>query len=279
MSGIKNPFGDSSSDYPSNSQDDLSNPMTNNSSQATESSKFNQDEDYIKNELAKKGISEESLKLGLNMGKQLVQNSKFIDYFSLNGLKPYFDIDNKYVLIKLQQIFVPFLKNKTISNNNLPENMGDKYSLEHIDLYIPIMSFITYVLSVGFNIALKNKESFKPQTLGKVSTKDLSLYIINAAIIKLLMFVFLNKNLSFCEIFAIAGYKFILLILYVLFNVFLDSRIMKYSIFGVLSLIGVYFVYRCLNKKLAEENFKKTIILLILGLEVLTMFFILLDLS
>ena len=276
--GIKNPFGDPSSDFPSNSKDDLSTPITNNNTSNTENAKFNSEEDYIKNELAKSGISEESIKFGLNMGKQFVKNSKFIGFFSLDGLKPYFDVDNKYVLIKLRQIFLPFLKNKNISNN-IQENVTDKYSLEHIDLYLPIMSFITYVLAVGFNIAFKNPELFKQQTLGKISTKDFSLYIINAVVLKLLMFVFLNHNLSFLDVFALVGYKFILLIIYVLLNCIFSSKTVKYCILGVLSLLCVLFVKRCLDKKLTEENFKKTVILLALGLEVLTMFLILLDLS
>ena len=277
-SGIKNPFGDSSSDFPSNSKDDLSTPMSSNNNSNTEGPKFNPDDDYFKNELAKSGLSEESIKFGLNMGKQFVKNSKFIGFFSLDGLKPYFDVDNKYVLIKLKQIFWPFYKNK-INSSNLQENDNNRFSIEHIDLYLPIMSFITYVLAVGFNTAFKNPELFQQQTLGKVSTKDFSLYIINAAVLKLIMFILLNKNLSFLDIFALVGYKFIVLIIYVLLSCFFNSKMIKYSILGVLSLLCVLFVKRCLDKKLAEENFKKTVILLALGLEILTMFLILLDLS
>ena len=76
---IKNPFGDSISMSPIS--EDVDNQQVN--TQIPSEGKEFQDE--IKNKLAENGISEDTLKFGLNMGKQIVKNSKFVDYFSLEG--------------------------------------------------------------------------------------------------------------------------------------------------------------------------------------------------
>jgi hypothetical protein len=264
---IKNPFGDTI-DMPQMEEENPNpeNIIKNNSFQ----------DDFVKQELAKTGINEDTLKLGLNMGKQIVKNSKFVDYFSLEGLKPYFDVDNKYVLVKFRYLFLPFLKEKSTSTVNTNE-IEIKYNIEYSDLYLPIMSFITYALTISFITALKNPSIFNPQTLGKILSKDFSLYIINAAIIKLLMFIFLSNPLSFTEIFSLVGYKFIYMILYAIFRIFIEAKIVKYIVFLIFALLSGLFSRKCLEKKLANENFKKTIVYSSLAADFCIMFLILLD--
>lgn len=261
---IKNPFGETK-DMQANDEeeDNLNNEIKNNTIQ----------DDYIKNELAKKGINEESLKLGLDMGKQLVKNSKFVDYFSLEGFKPYFQIDNKYVLIKLRYLFLPFLKDNSVNN----EEFQNKYNIEYPDLYLPIMSFITYVLAISFITALKSPQTFKPQTLGKILSKDFSLYIINACLVKLLMFIFLNNPLSFTHICSLVGYKFVYMVVFVILNIFMATKTIKYIAFVIFSLLSALFMRKCLNKKLSNESFKKTIIYSSLASDIFAMFLMLLD--
>ena len=264
---IKNPFGDTI-EMPQMEEENPNpeNIIKNNTFQ----------DDYVKQELAKTGINEDTLKLGLNMGKQIVKNSKFVDYFSLEGLKPYFDVDNKYVLIKLRYLFLPFLKENSSNTVNTNE-LETKYNVEYSDLYLPIMSFITYVLAISFIIAIKTPEIFNPQTLGKILSKDFSLYIINAAIIKLLMFIFLNNPLSFTEIFSLVGYKFIYMIIYVIFRSFIEAKTVKYIVFLIFALLSALFSRKCLEKKLTNENFKKTIVYSSLAADFCIMFLILLD--
>ena len=264
---IKNPFGDTI-EMPQMEEENPNpeNIIKNNTFQ----------DDYVKQELAKTGINVDTLKLGLNMGKQIVKNSKFVDYFSLEGLKPYFDVDNKYVLIKLRYLFLPFLKEKSANTVNTNE-IETKYNIEYSDLYLPIMSFISYVLAVSFITALKKPSIFNPQTLGKILSKDFSLYIINAAIIKLLMFIFLSNPLSFTEIFSLVGYKFIYMIIYAIFRSFIEAKTVKYIVFLIFALLSALFSRKCLDKKLANENFKKTIVYSSLAADFCIMFLILLD--
>ena len=267
---IKNPFGDSISMSPSN--DDTDNNNINLSQQTPSKSDDFQDE-MIKNKLAENGISEDTLKFGINMGKQIVKNTKFVDYFSLEGLKPYFDVDNKYVLYKFRYLFIPFLKEKQINSS---EEIQNKYNIEYFDLYLPLMSFITYVLVVSFISAIKNPEVFNPQTLGKILSKDFSLYIMNAMAIKLLMFIFLKNSLSFMDICSLVGYKFIHMIIFKILSNFIESKSINYIIFFILAAQISFFLKKCLDKRLSNEGFKNIIIYLTMALDFCTMFLIIL---
>jgi hypothetical protein len=259
---IKNPFGDSISMSPIS--EDVDNQQVN--TQIPSEGKEFQDE--IKNKLAENGISEDTLKFGLNMGKQIVKNSKFVDYFSLEGLKPYFDVDNKYVLYKFRYLFISFLKEKKITSS---EETQSKYNIEYFDLYLPFMSFITYVLVVSFISAINNPDKFNPQALGKILSKDFSLYIINAMAIKLLMFIFLNKPLSFMDIFSLVGYKFVHMIIYKILSNFIETKMIKYIIFFILVSLLTLFTKKCLDKRLSDENFKRIITYLTLAADFCTM--------
>jgi hypothetical protein len=265
---IKNPFGDTIEFPETEEAEQLDKSNSNN---ILKGNGFQ--DDYVKNELAKSGINEDSLKIGYKIGEQIVKNSKFVDYFSLEGLKPYFDVDNKYVLIKLRYLFLPFFKERSINSNELQM----KYNMEYFDLYLPIMSFITYVLTVSFITALNNPSIFNPQTLGRILSKDFSLYIINASIIKLLMFIFLNNPLSFTDIFSLTGYKFTYMIIYAIFRIVMEAKTIKYIVFLIFALMSSLFTWKCLNKRLSNENFKKTIIYASLAVDFCIIFFILLD--
>ena len=262
---IKNPFGDSISMSP-NEDDSNNNNIDLNQSTPSKSDDF-QDE-IIKNKLAENGISEDTLKFGINMGKQIVKNSKFVDYFSLEGLKPYFDVDNKYVLYKFRYLFIPFLKEKQINSS---EEYQSKYNIEYFDLYLPLMSFITYVLVVSFISAINNPGVFNPQTLGKILSQDSSLYIMNAMAIKLLMFIFLSNPLSFMDIFSLVGYKFVHMIIYKIVSNFIETNTIKYVVFFILSALLLFFIKKCLDKRLSNENFKRIITYLTLAADFCTM--------
>ena len=267
---IKNPFGDSISMSPSN--DDPDNNNINLSQQTPPKSDDFQDE-MIKNKLAENGITEDTLKFGINMGKQIVKNTKFVDYFSLEGLKPYFDVDNKYVLYKFRYLFIPFLKEKQINSS---EEIQNKYNIEYFDLYLPLMSFITYVLVVSFISAIKNPEVFNPQTLGKILSKDFSLYVMNAMAIKLLMFIFLKNSLSFMDICSLVGYKFIHMIIFKILSNFIESKSINYIIFFILAAQISFFLKKCMDKRLSNESFKNIIIYLTMALDFCTMSLIIL---
>ena len=244
-------------------------------------------DNFIKSQLEKSGLNEDTLKFGLNMGKQMMKNSRFIDYFSLDGLKPYFDVDNKYVLTKLKYIFFPFLNDQKTDNSltsirNIQskeeQNSEYKYKLERPDLYIPFMSFVTYILLTSFSISFQNEKIFDPELLGKITSKNFFLFIGNGLIIKLLLFIFTKSTLSFIECFAYSGYKFIFLVMFGILSNFTINNLAIYVIFGVACVFDCLFVRKCFSRRLVDDVFKEIMILLTIGLELVMMIFVGLDL-
>jgi hypothetical protein len=59
-----------------------------------------------------------------------------------------------------------------------------KDKIDFADLYLPIMSFITYVLLIAFNEGSSGNSKFNPEILGKTLTKDFSILVLYTIILK-----------------------------------------------------------------------------------------------
>jgi protein transport protein YIF1 len=75
------------------------------------------------------------------------------------------------------------------------------------DLYIPLMSFLTYVLLAGFSKGMTTS-SFTPDVLIIAVWRCLFLQIIESVIIKVGVNV-MSVSLPFLDVFAYTGYKYI----------------------------------------------------------------------
>ncbi len=63
---------------------------------------------------------------------------------------------------KIKYILFPFLYKPTDNNNSNPEifeEPSEKDKIEYPDLYIPLMSFITYILLIAFNLAYTSNKT------------------------------------------------------------------------------------------------------------------------
>ena len=238
--------------------------------------------------MKKAGISESSLKFGLNIGKQMFEESKVSSYLSLNILKPYFEVDNKYVLYKLKNIFFPFYLFQSSpsldalqqqNSSDAEDNM--KLTIEYPDLYIPIMSFITYVLLIGFSVAYKTNTLFDPKILGKIASKNFFIAVLECSALKILLFMFSNMNLPFLDCFAYIGYKFVLLVFCLITWLFTMNigKLPLYIVLGIISVLSMLYLQHCLKKRVTGQNkFQRVMVYVASCLEVVTISLILLDL-
>ena len=85
-------------------------------------------------------------------------------WFSLDLVKGYFDVTNTYVLHKLRMIFIPFSvkgedgwkpKGVDIGSGQGYESDTER-DLQTPDLYIPLMSIVTFILLVGLKLGQNN---------------------------------------------------------------------------------------------------------------------------
>lgn len=155
------------------------------------------------------------------MKEQYEENKGYLSFFSIDGLKVYFDVTNSYVLHKLKIILFPFLlkeddwkkgqsQNYSISGAVVDENtFTPRNDLQAPDLYIPLMSFVTFILITGYHKADTEK-------IGVVYSKSIFLWIFEALVQKGLFICFGFGNPYFFELVAYTGYKFVVLCLVVL---------------------------------------------------------------
>ena len=233
-------------------------------------------EDLLKKGLKNSGIPEEAVKAGLKIGEQIIKDSqsKFIDYFSLDGLKPYFNVTNKYVLLKLCYIILPFLY-KIDSTLTVQQNL----KIETPDLYIPLMSFITYVLLIGFNSAYRQQKLFEPEILGKIASKNSFILFIQVALLKLTMFIFSNIQIPFLDVLCFIGYKMVLIVLVVIIWILFPIVGFIYFLITLISILSMIFFTKCLKMRISQESSsQKILVYLASTLEVVTILLILLDL-
>lgn len=136
-------------------------------------------DEVVSNPIAKMGVQ-----YAIGQGGAIEQNIKqgLSNYFEALNLKYYFSIDEQYVFRKCKLILCPIFykgpwKRQTIKIQDGPEAyLPPKQDLNAPDLYIPIMAFITYVLTAG--ILLGIKKQFQPEALGRIaSTGFISLLI------------------------------------------------------------------------------------------------------
>lgn len=153
----------------------------------------------------------------VNVGREYV--NKNIDKINFQKLHRYFNISNAYVLRKLLLIVVPF---KNRDWNVVLQRTGN---IAHPDLYIPIMSFATYILFKGLALGMKN--TFKPERLGLIATRSLFLEFLFVSVAKLAAYLIDISELSTLDMLAFSGYKYFVIVLMFLLRIRLVSFFLK----------------------------------------------------
>ena len=134
------------------------------------------------------------------------------------------------------------------------------------------------VLKCKLDNIIQNR--FDPQILGKISTKNSFIILMETFLLKMLLFMFSSIPVSFFDCMAYVGYKFVLLVICVIVWI-LTMTIGKYPLYisiGIVSLLSTLFLQKCLKMKTSGDNkFQKLILLLAAPLEVITNLIVLLD--
>lgn len=174
-------------------------------------------------------------------------------WFSISKLKFYFAVDTTYVTKKLFLILIPFLTKDWSMKYSQDEAVPPKLDVNAPDLYIPIMSFVTYILIVG--ITLGTQEKFTPEQLGIQASSALGWFIIEVIIIIILMQILSIKSaLKTFDIMSFCGYKYFGMIFCLIANLMVPGT-GYYIVLGYMCLAITYFMVRNLKLMiLASEN-------------------------
>ncbi|ADM12288.1 uncharacterized protein Eint_091600 [Encephalitozoon intestinalis ATCC 50506] len=179
----------------------------------------------------------------IEIGKEAIKRSteyanKGLSGVSLKPFRTYFDIDNTFVLKKLVLILFPF---------NNKEWASDDEGMARPELYIPVMSFISYVLVRALHLGLEGV--FSPEKLGIVFTR---LFFLEAMCV-LFMRVsgyFVDVTLCTLDVIAYSGYKYVIAVLLRL------NKIQYVRVIGGMYLYVSFFVFlsRSLKRRVMDKG-------------------------
>ncbi|KAH3663649.1 hypothetical protein OGAPHI_005050 [Ogataea philodendri] len=170
-----------------------------------------------------------------NASHQYMQEN-FGQLVSNQDVKYYFKVSNSYVLQKLLLILFPY-RNKTWTRQTRSSDVSQNVELyatpiEDVnapDLYIPLMSFVSYVLLWAVFSGLNG--TFHPQLLGYATTRTLAFYVVDIALIKISFYVLgvNQKNRKLWDLVSYSGYKFISILCLMMIKNFFSSSFAIYT--------------------------------------------------
>ncbi|KCZ82416.1 hypothetical protein H312_00074 [Anncaliia algerae PRA339] len=176
----------------------------------------------------------------MNVSKSFV--NKKIENVNFASFRPYFNISNSYILRKLFLILMPFYNKDW--NIVLPKTG----SLNQPDLYIPFMSFITYILIKGMILGMNNE--FTPEKLSLITTRTLFLEIFTIILTKLSSYFIDIKNLYFLDMLAFSGYKYFIIVILLIIRVKYFNLLIKFYLISAL----FFFLSRTMKKMIIDEE-------------------------
>ncbi|TPX47395.1 hypothetical protein SeMB42_g03333 [Synchytrium endobioticum] len=153
----------------------------------------------------------------LQQGQQMVSQN-INRWINIPYLKYYFNVNNIYVASKLQVLLFPYrhkswarLVKRSEHDGHMEGYKSPREDINAPDLYIPSMSFVTYILLVG--ILMGQQDKFHPEVLGISSTTALLVVIFEILFVKLGCYLLnVAGDVPWLDMIAYCGYQFVGLI-------------------------------------------------------------------
>ncbi|OBA25684.1 hypothetical protein HANVADRAFT_17637, partial [Hanseniaspora valbyensis NRRL Y-1626] len=155
---------------------------------------------------------------------------------TFDNISQYFQVSNKYVLQKLKIILCPFLNNSwytvsPTSTSAATSSSSDKRivlprdNVNAPDLYIPVMSLITYIMFWNFSQGLIGQ--FDPKFLYSKLSATLAMSLLDLCILKFGMYLIIpatqSRGTSILELLCFVGYKYVPLNFSLLINQWIEN--------------------------------------------------------
>ncbi|CAH8515257.1 unnamed protein product [Schistosoma rodhaini] len=169
-------------------------------------------------------------------------------YVNRFRIKYYFSVNNSYVAKKIGLILFPFAHTKWGVNYDPvgPVPPGDDINAP--DLYIPLMASITYILLSGVIFGFQGR--FSPEYLGILSSEAFGWLLLEVLLSLFAMYILnIQNNISYLDIVAYCGYKFVSMIVVLISYIGLDRPGYYFSLLYT-SLALAFFLIRSLKLKI-----------------------------
>jgi hypothetical protein len=129
-------------------------------------------------------------------------------WINLEKIRPYFNADHSYVIKKLGMILCAFFPGQTHTPyGDEVLSTPNRLSPNQPDLYIPLLSFMTYILTIGLSLGTDNK--FEPDALGSVGMTGFLVLCFEVIAIRIGFMVLNIPSMSVLDCVAYSGYKYV----------------------------------------------------------------------
>jgi len=156
-----------------------------------------------------------------NGASQIGQTAASITGSRLDDLRYYFDVNNAYVLKKLQILLLPYRhaeweRKTTTSDQGEMTPRPPSQDPNAPDLYMPLMALTTYILVAGFISGADGR--FTPEVLASTASTGLAIVILEVVLMKLAIYLLQSEGLSIpvLDLASCSGYKFVAVVLVLL---------------------------------------------------------------
>lgn len=196
-------------------------------------------------------ISNPMAAAGLNMGRQLLEKNvkSYIPGVTAfwNSLRFYFDVDHEYVRNKLMCLAMPFKHTSwerrsavdaSESRHEHTKFQPPRGDVNSPDLYIPLMSFITFILITG--LLKGSRGSFTPEVLGEVLTSSVVSQTLEIIVMKAGLWVMQCPSLAWLDLVAYSGYKYLWLTVNTIVGMFAGSLAYYVVLLATGSVMGLF---------------------------------------
>ncbi|KAL6933560.1 related to Protein transport protein YIF1 [Hanseniaspora guilliermondii] len=167
---------------------------------------------------------------------------------TFGNLSQYFQVSNEYVLKKLKIILCPFLNKSWTTVTDVKNNsiVLPRDNVNAPDMYLPIMSLVTYILIWNFTKGLIGQ--YDPKYLYSKMSATLAMSLLDLMILKLGIYLIVpsstaSTNGSIIDLICFVGYKYIPLNCNLMINQWIESSKVAFILKGyLLFMFGIFLL-------------------------------------
>ncbi|KAF9376877.1 hypothetical protein CPB97_010540 [Podila verticillata] len=210
-------------------------------------------------------LNDGTTQLGMQFGKSAVMAGQEYVEQNLNrwvnreGLQPYFNVSNSYVVNKLKLLVFPWRHKLWTRVLKRSETTGEtigylppRDDINAPDLYIPVMAFVTYVLLVAVSAGADNR--FSPEILGPTASSALAVILLEFSMIKLCTYILnITSEVSMLDLLAYSGYKFVGIIVSIMAQLSKAPKTVFWTVFLYTGAATGFFLLRSLRYVILPE--------------------------
>jgi len=160
----------------------------------------------------------------------------------LDTLRYYFDVNNAYVLQKLQILLLPYRHADWERKGDAGQAAPPSQDANAPDLYLPLMGLVTYILVAGFVSGADGR--FTPEVLASTASTGMAIVLLEVVLIKLTLYLLQAEGsvAPALELASCSGYKFMAAVLVLLTNTVAGSVAGYVAIAVASANIGTFMV-------------------------------------